>query len=262
MSTAKKILVVGERHSGKLRFIEALSGSLPRDISSTSHGGVTHTWSLVNKYYSAEIGIWVDEVTVVEEEDGDGWVQFSDSYLSEEAADVRASIGVLVVTFDRSRTEESAVSHLLECMKCVGDVCLADTLLLAVGTSTQSGAIESEENGGSWEDVCLDEGFEYIELGATGHNTFGEATGIARAKESIQACDWSDTLVDPSEDELLADLMAEDEALNKRLLETDLSDRETTIDESSIEDLEAMMQRILTARGKNVHSFPQPFRDC
>lgn len=245
MSTAKKILVVGQKQSGKLRFIQSLTGSLPTEIQPDSHGGLTHSWALENKYYTADIGIWVDEF------EEDAWDAFSTSYSSHEAADVRASLGALVVTFEHGMGEER-VSDLLTAMKVIGDACPSETILLAIG-STRGDVIHpssTSHESALWEDLCMDEGFEYIDLNATGTNTFGEKVGMARAMGAIEACDWSETVANPSEDELLAQLIAEDEALNKRLLETDLDEREADIDESSVDELEAMMQRILTARGK------------
>lgn len=249
MTTLKKILIVGEPNSGKLTFLKHLTGSLPPEISGTGqHGGVTHELKITNQYYSAEIGIWVDEFTNIEE--------LTNSYCSAEADEVRASIGVLIVTFRKSQQEEDAVAlvqeekvgALLGAIKSVVDLCPSETLALAVGCPGSSSAGRQDEV--AWEDVCAEEGFEYIDLEATGKNVFGERTGLERAKEAIEACDWSEQTIDPSEEGLLASMMAEDAAINKHLLEDDLDTQGADFEEASVEQLESMIQRVMIARGK------------
>lgn len=41
-----------------------------------------------------------------------------------------------------------------------------------------------------WEDSCRELGFEYVEFGAKGRNEFGEAVGVERAREALEANDW------------------------------------------------------------------------
>lgn len=241
MSALKKILVVGKKSSGKLTFLEKLTGSLPGEIPRDSHGGVTHELQIKNKYYEAQIGIWVDEF------DETGVQEFVTSYCSDEAAEVRAIIGVLVVTFCKDQSKES-VSQLLDSIKSVVDLCSPEALVLAVGKSGRSEHKE-EESDAAWDDLCLDEGFEYIDLEATGKNTFGEHTGVERVKGAIGACDWSAAAMDPSEEELLASMMAEDTAMNKHLLDEDFESQGTNFEEASVEELEKMMQRVMMARG-------------
>ncbi|KAA8913259.1 hypothetical protein FN846DRAFT_902952 [Sphaerosporella brunnea] len=68
ISNPRRILLVGPRRSGKLTFLKALTDSLPPNIPE-SHAGLSHELKLETQYYSADVGVWVDEMP---EEDGDG----------------------------------------------------------------------------------------------------------------------------------------------------------------------------------------------
>lgn len=247
MSAVKKILVVGLKGSGKLSLLKKLTGSLPIDIPPDGHGGVTHEHAIKNQYYEALVDIWVEEF------DEGGVDDLCTSYCSQEAAEVRASLGVLVLTFRKNQPEE-LITRLLEAIKAVGDLCPSDTRLLAVGSVGTIGGNsvdaqrESSRADTAWDDLCIDEGFEYIDLDASGKNSFGEKVGIDRLKETVETCDWSDTTIDPGEEELLADLMAEDASLNKHLLDQDLEPQDGNSQEASVDKLEKMIQRVLMAR--------------
>lgn len=248
-TSVKKILVVGPKRSGKLSFLEALTGTLPSAIPADSHGGLTHEFTIRNQYYEAIVGIWIEEF----EDDRAGLTEFVASYGSDEAAVVRDSLNVLVVTF-RENSDKDKVIQLLESVKTVADKCLPETLLLAIGTSSKAGrgSAGSQDGETAWEDTCLDEGFEYIDLAASGKNTFGEKRGVERVKEAIEACDWSEQASDPSEEELLADLLKEDSILNEHLLDSGEPQKPINLDEAKIEDLELMMHRMLAARGESI----------
>jgi alpha- and gamma-adaptin-binding protein p34 len=70
----------------------------------------------------------------------------------------------------------------------------ADTVMLAVGLSTQSKAHKiTEEEREIWDDLCMQYGFEFIDYAAQGKNEFGEKTGFERLKEALEANEWTGT---------------------------------------------------------------------
>lgn len=361
VAAAKKILVVGAKQSGKLTFVQSLTGTLPADLppspcsssspvsspvpedgstldfSTHGHGGLTHTWTIENTYYSALVDIWIEELAsapishgssdgpIADVLDG-GLEEFVASYTSPEARGVRDALNVVVVTFrhrDRHSkpgrrrhrvdgddtgggggrekpTHRSQVARVLDAVKRVLSACAGreDMLALAVGVDPvvtdlcveESGPVvthlpdedeqdedeqeEEEEVEEDWEDLCLDRGFEYINLSSHGKNEFGESQGIERAREAMSACDWRISTDDDDDaafsdeggeeddhygqETSLAELMAEDELMNRTLLGTDALAHGLDPEEASIEDLEQMMQRVMMARGRQSPSSLPP----
>ncbi len=89
----KRILVIGRRHSGKLRFVRALTGSLPDVISDESHGGLIHDYRFKNRYFSANVPLWIDEITAGDQ----ALEEFVALYSSEEGEEVMEHVGAIVL---------------------------------------------------------------------------------------------------------------------------------------------------------------------
>ncbi|KFH41448.1 hypothetical protein ACRE_078420 [Hapsidospora chrysogenum ATCC 11550] len=161
-----------------------LAGTAPSPASTTSLAGTSHDLPLTTPYYTATIPIWLDLIASPTE-----WAA---SFLSDEAKEVLAVLGGLVLVFpvlpahDRTR----------ELIREVGRVARDglggwewDGVGLAVGVG--EGAAAAEE----WDELCAEAGLEFVQL--TGkdddgrRNEFGEKTGIYRAKEALEANDWA-----------------------------------------------------------------------
>ncbi|EPX70734.1 recombination protein Irc6 [Schizosaccharomyces octosporus yFS286] len=100
---SKRILVIGKPKSGKVTFVKvALTGSLPKGLklasNGTSHAGLSHEYTLRNKYFQKEVGLWVDEYTDLKETLG--------AYASDEAKEVIDAIGAIVYTFRSYEPQE------------------------------------------------------------------------------------------------------------------------------------------------------------
>jgi hypothetical protein len=177
------------------------------------------------------VDIWVDEY--------EGAGEFADLYTSDEALEVRNSLGAIVLCLPNTSGCEESLKHI----KRVADQCGEDLLRLVVFRKSPAETKERLEV----EDACLNHGFELINMDATGKNEYGELQGIARAKEVIQTADWSELLDEADEHDIEA-MLKEDSELNQALLNQDLTDSNLNVDEASVEELEALMQRILLAR--------------
>lgn len=124
-----------------------------------------HDWSITTKYYSTTVTLWLDEVT-----NPSAWVS---DFLSDEAAEVITALGGWVYCFRKpaTRDEFDAVKSNLAQFAAVSEkldegCCLAVALRQPVVPSL---TIETDE----WDDLCIDHGFEFVDLEASGETEFG-----------------------------------------------------------------------------------------
>jgi hypothetical protein len=108
------------------------------------------------------------------------------------------------------------------------------------------------------EELCLDLGFEYIHMDATGKNEYGEKLGLERAKEALEANEWSaSSMEDDGEDGIgsmddeQAQMNAELWGMKGSLLDPDNEGDEDEDDGSNlqIEGMEQMMSQLMAVKG-------------
>ncbi|KAL6879130.1 hypothetical protein J3F83DRAFT_725182 [Trichoderma novae-zelandiae] len=187
ISNPRRILAVSlegeELHLG--RVIKDLTGSSP-EPASTSLAGTTHDLDLKTPYYTASVPIWLDVVASPSE--------WASSFLSEEAREVLAVLGGLVIVFaipGASPAALTADNDLPSLIRHVGSVLQKglggwdwDGVRLAVGIG--------EGDADEWDELCNDVGLEFVQVksGQKDKNEYGEKTGISRVKEALETNDW------------------------------------------------------------------------
>lgn len=171
------ILVIGRSNSGKLDFIKALTGSLPKGLDdeafNNDHSGLIHKYNIRNKYFEASVGIWIEEYSNLAET--------LDAYSSEEAKEVIDSLGAIVYTF---RSFDEAEWSLFKNF--------IDKLQLEIPVI---GLHMSDEKLLEPPDVFTP---EYISISEEGVNEFNEKVGLDRVREILDCCEWNLSQVDKS----------------------------------------------------------------
>ncbi|PHH76234.1 hypothetical protein CDD82_4072 [Ophiocordyceps australis] len=168
------------------RAIKELTDTVP-EATSSSLAGSTHDLPIKTSYYTATLPVWLDLV-----DDPEAWAA---SFLSDEAAEVLAALGAVVVVFGQG--DEEQIKLLLRQVGRVLDEGLGgwewDGVRLAVGFD-----VAGDEE---WEEICAEAGLEFVRVaeGEETLNEFGEKMGVARVKEALEANDWemgADQLLD------------------------------------------------------------------
>ncbi|THX15028.1 hypothetical protein D6D13_02416 [Aureobasidium pullulans] len=196
----RRILVIGKPDSDISRVVKEITGSAPTpDASTGSLAGITHEWNVKTAYYTAAIPIWIDEIT-----DTTAW---KSEFLNPEAKEVVQAVGAWIYCFNSSDVKKESgdddaevtiPEHVEATMKAVAEVVekacgmMWDGTRLAVDL-TPANKGRSTINA---EEICLDLGFEYIHIDATGKNEYGESLGLERAKEALEANEWSASSAD------------------------------------------------------------------
>ncbi|KAL7945399.1 hypothetical protein V8C42DRAFT_323026 [Trichoderma barbatum] len=197
ISNPRRILAVSledsEHHLS--RVIKDLTGSSP-EAASTSLAGTTHDLELKTSYYTASVPIWIDLIASPSE--------WASSFLSEEAREVLAVLGGLVLVFaipnakPAALTAENDTSSVIRHVGSVVQKGLGgwewDGVRLAVGIG--------EGDADEWDELCAEAGLEFVQLksGQKDKNEFGEKTGILRVKEALESNDWDQLDNDPLSD--------------------------------------------------------------
>ncbi|THY12483.1 hypothetical protein D6D02_05151 [Aureobasidium pullulans] len=201
----RRILVIGKPDSDISRVVKEITGSAPTPDASTGFlAGITHEWNVKTAYYTATIPIWIDEIT-----DTTAW---KSEFLNTEAKEVVQAVGAWIYCFNSSDIKKESADddaevtmseHVEATMKAVAEVVekacgmMWDGTRLAVDL-TPANKGRSTINA---EEICLDLGFEYIHIDATGKNEYGENLGLERAKEALEANEWSASSADDDDDE-------------------------------------------------------------
>jgi hypothetical protein len=151
--------------------IKGLTGSSPEPTETLA--GTTHDYPIKTPYYTATVPIWVDQITTP--------TTWADDFLLPEAKEVLSVLGGFIVVIKKPIDESGfeKVKELLEAVgKVVRDGCGGsgyggtwDGVAVVVGMGNgMAGGLEREE--AEWEDVCADEGFEWVDWEKKGRNEF------------------------------------------------------------------------------------------
>ena len=159
----KRILILGQPKSGKLSLVKALTSSLPEGLNenSTSHAGLTHSINLTTRYFSYDVGIWIDEIP---QEDSAKWL---DEYLSEEATPVLQSLAAIIFTIDSAVAKQEEILDIVNSLNKRGQEVEWDGTCVVV--EKKSSSSQTSNMAALYEDHMLD----YIDLNQTGRNEFG-----------------------------------------------------------------------------------------
>jgi hypothetical protein len=214
----------------------ALTGDVPKSVDSVdSHSGLTQPYRIENKYYTADLDIWVDEF-----EGRDGLDEWVETFCSEEAKEVRDAIGGLIYTFDPQRPEWYERMEMFARFVELLETELWEGVCLAVSRGhCRKG------------DELMELGFEHVDQLADATNHFGERDGIERVKEALESYEWTTVPEDePAEEEpQLEDDTIIDDIKNLKYNEPMLKDDERD-QEQDVENLEQFMDKLRLARGK------------
>ncbi|RDA90230.1 hypothetical protein CP533_6870 [Ophiocordyceps camponoti-saundersi (nom. inval.)] len=182
----------------------------------TSLAGTTHNLRLETNYYKASIPVWLDVMAEPAE--------WADSFLSDEAAEVLAVLGGLVVVLDLGSDVDG--EELRRLVRDVGRVVHRlggwewDGVRLVVGFG-DVGEDEVDE----WDQLCVETGFEFVHVDSKSRlspvGDDGERSGIARVKEALEANDW-ESIAPCTQSEPDTETEIDDEDLNLGLGKADL----------------------------------------
>ncbi|KAL6922758.1 hypothetical protein ACHAPO_008339 [Fusarium lateritium] len=188
-SSSRRILAVSlENETAVLsKLVKDLTGKAPESPDPTlGLAGTTHPLSLKTPYYSTTVPIWLDLIGSPSD--------WSESFLTEEAAEVLAVLGGVMVVFTAGPVSASKDHPAKDLVEHVGKVLKKglggwewDGVGLAIG-------IGGDGHDEEWDEICAGAGLEFVSVGGkgdTGRNEFGEKTGVARVKEALEANDWS-----------------------------------------------------------------------
>ncbi|KAH0381713.1 hypothetical protein KCU92_g6822, partial [Aureobasidium melanogenum] len=255
-STLFRALTSQQQH--RLTDETALTGSAPTpDPSTGSLAGVTHEWDIRTAYYTADIPIWIDEITDVE-----AWKA---EFLKPEAKEVVDALGAWIYCFDSSKQEsenageEVTISEQAEqTMKAVDEVVKKACGIMWDGTKLAMDLTSSNKGkrADAADEICLDFGFDYVHIDAEGKNDYGEKLGLERAKEVLEANEWSALPVDDDDDEDNVGDMDDEQAqmnaelwgMKASLLDPDNDDDEDEGSALQIEGMEQMMSQLMAIR--------------
>lgn len=130
-----------------------------------------------------------------------------------------------------------------------------DTVCLAVAMP-QSTTPYLEKTGDEWEELCMEHGFEYIDSEAKGKNDFGEAVGIQRIREALEAGEWesgTNLEFDEEDDGFESSFAAEEAEMNMELFGMKDAlhgeDEEGELGDKDVQELETMMKKMVAIKG-------------
>jgi len=186
-----------------------------------------------------------------------------------EAREVLTALGAWLYCFKKP-VKEQDVDTIKETMQAITDVIEracgfgGDMVCLAIAMP-QSTTPYLEKSSEEWEELTMEYGFEYIDSEAKGKNEFGEAMGVQRAREALEACDWENVdALDFGENEegFATSFAAEEAEMNMELFGMkgalhggDDGDEETG--DREVEELEVMMRKMYAIKGMFSHCYNQ-----
>ncbi|KAI5250670.1 hypothetical protein E4T42_04854 [Aureobasidium subglaciale] len=258
----RRILVLGKPDCDISRVVKGssiateLTGSAPTpDTSTGSLAGITHEWTLKTAYYTAAIPLWIDEIGDVE-----AWTA---EFLKPEAKEVVQALGGWIYCFENGKKEdgdEVTISEEVEkTMKAVSDVVERACGMMWDGTRLAIDLTPTNKDKTTVvvEEQCLDLGFEYIHIDAEGKNEYGEKLGLERAKEALEANEWSSSAPEDEDEDGMGGMDDEQAQMNAELwgLKASLLDPDNGGDEDEgsafqLEGMEQMMSQLMAIKGR------------
>lgn len=226
-----------------------LTGSAP-ELVSDSTSGLSHSWKVSTRYYTATLPIWVDEVSDVK-----AW---HDEFSSPEAKEVVSILGAWIFCF-RKPLKHADADQVKESLKAIANTIeracgySGDAVCLAVAMP-QSMTPHLEMSAEEWDELCMEHGFEYIDSEAKGKNEFGEALGMQRVEDALKAQEWegddNDLGFDGDDEEFGESFDAEEAEMGMELfgIKAALNGDEDE-GEAQVEELERMMRRMIAIKG-------------
>lgn len=122
--------------------------------------------ALKTPYYTATVPVWLDLIASAKE--------WSASFLSEEAGEVLAVLGGLIIVFALpTSADEARTKDLIEQVGLVVNKGLGGWQWDGVGLAVGVGEAENVEN---WDELCAQAGLEFVQVTSksqTGRNEFG-----------------------------------------------------------------------------------------
>ncbi|KAF1357388.1 hypothetical protein EJ07DRAFT_128579 [Lizonia empirigonia] len=250
----RRILAVGAPGSGVLNVLKELTGSAPELTTfegKETTAGLSHEWRLETKYYTATLPIWLDEIT-----DTNEW---RTEFTKPEAREVVTVLGGWIYCFKKP-VETKDLDVIKDTMQAISDVIeracgyAGDTICLAVAMP-QSTTPYLEKTGDEWEELCMEHGFEYIDSEAKGKNDFGEAVGVQRIREALEAGEWESGAnfeFDEEDDGFEGSFAAEEAEMNMELFGMkDVlhgEDGEGELGDKDVQELETMMKKMVAIK--------------
>ncbi|KAF2196337.1 hypothetical protein GQ43DRAFT_436107 [Delitschia confertaspora ATCC 74209] len=254
----RRIMALGAPDSGVLNLLKDLTGSAP-NLTTDSTAGLSHTYAISTRYYTATIPIWIDEIPSIPD--------WRTEFLKPEAKEVISVLGAWVYCFRKPVTTVHLES-IKETLKAIADVVErhsgygGDAVCLAVAMP-QSTTPYMDLGHEDWEGICMEHGFEFVDGEAKGRNEFGEPVGVERIGEALKSHDWEggDDDAGFDEDEFGEGLEAEEEEMGMELFglksalhqgDEEGDDEEEGGDEDEakqVEELENMMRRMQAIKG-------------
>ena len=156
--------------------------------------GASHKHEISNKYYSATIPVWIDDL-----QDLDGWLE---GFMSDEATEVRDEIACYMLVVQTPCSRER-YEHVLSMMKAINKVIGLGTqeatsmLILMPNPHTSSFCPTHDE----WEDACMDLDFDFAFGPIEGSVDESQLPGIEHVQQSLELIDWNGRDFDPASDD-------------------------------------------------------------
>jgi hypothetical protein len=184
--------------------------------------------------------------------------------LKSEAKEVIDALGAWIYCFDGGKQESGDEVNISEdvekTMKAVSEVVERACGVMWDGTRLAVDLTSANKDKSTVvaEELCLDLGFEYIHIDATGKNEYEEKLGLERAKEALEANEWSASSMEDDDedgvgtmDDEQAQMNAELWGMKGSLLDPDNEGDEDEDDGSAlqIEGMEQMMSQLMAVRG-------------
>lgn len=228
------------------------------DDRAANHVGLVHEYAIKNKYYSANVDIWVDEFG----DDNTGlptcenWVN---QFCSDEAKEARDVLGAVIFTFDPDTKDwVDDLNHIGKFLEVLESEDWDGTAIAVTRTKLEA------EYSSILEDKCLELGLESCVISDDVTNELGEQIGLPRIREALESRSWKEVEKQEASEMSKTDSLSEDKddsnleevfndmmrALQKPILNSELEEQEEQGSEEGVERLEKAVEIFRKAKGE------------